>query len=101
MIELGNYYKVGNGRCVLCYSRQHFCNRHGKGIGTSPSLRVWHHHVGDETGINNQEYHIRGFSSKGVAPEISVCPKIEKINIISAIDNYGSCRFMCDDTSMT
>ena len=56
---------------------------------------------GDETGINNQEYHVRGFSPKGVAPEIASFSKMEKINMISAIDNYGSCRFMCYDENMT
>ena len=56
---------------------------------------------GDETGINNQEYYVRGFSQKGVTPEIASFSKIEKINMISAIDNYGTCRFMCYDTNMT
>lgn len=56
---------------------------------------------GDETGINNQEYNVRGFSPKGVTPEIASFSKMEKINMISAIDNYGSCRFMCYDTNMT
>lgn len=56
---------------------------------------------GDETGINNQEYHVRGFSPKGVTPEIASYSKIEKINMISAIDNYGSCRFMCYEANMT
>lgn len=56
---------------------------------------------GDETGINNQEYHVRGFSPKGITPEIASFSKIEKVNMISAIDNYGSCRFMCYDENMT
>ena len=56
---------------------------------------------GDETGINNQEYHVRGYSPKGVTPEIASYSKIEKINMISAIDNYGKCRFLCYDTNMT
>ena len=56
---------------------------------------------GDETGINNQEYHVRGFSPKGITPEIASFSKIEKINMISAIDNYGSCRFMCYEANMT
>lgn len=56
---------------------------------------------GDETGINNQEYHVRGFSPKGVTPEIASFSKIEKINMISAIDNYGSCRFLCYESNMT
>ena len=56
---------------------------------------------GDETGINNQEYYVRGYSPKGVTPEIASYSKIEKINMISAIDNYGSCRFMCYEANMT
>ena len=56
---------------------------------------------GDETGVNNQEYHVRGFSPKGVTPEIASFSKLEKINMISAIDNYGSCRFMCYEENMT
>ena len=56
---------------------------------------------GDETGVNNQEYYVRGFSPKGVTPEIASFSKIEKINMISAIDNYGSCRFMCYESNMT
>ena len=56
---------------------------------------------GDETGVNNQEYYARGFSPKGVTPEIASYSKIEKINMISAIDNYGSCRFMCYEENMT
>ena len=56
---------------------------------------------GDETGINNQEYYVRGYSPKGITPEIASFSKIEKINMISAIDNYGSCRFMCYEENMT
>lgn len=56
---------------------------------------------GDETGINNQEYCVRGFSPKGVTPEIASYSKIEKVNMISAIDNYGACRFMCYEANMT
>ena len=56
---------------------------------------------GDETGINNQEYYVRGYSAKGVTPEIASYSKIEKINMVSAIDNYGSCRFMCYEANMT
>lgn len=40
---------------------------------------------GDETGINNQAYHIRGFAPKGQIPTIPSFSKIEKINMISAI----------------
>lgn len=56
---------------------------------------------GDETGINNQEYHIRGFAPKGQTPTVPSFSKVEKINMISAINNYGTCRFMCYEESMT
>ena len=41
VIELGNYYEVGNGRCVVLHSRQHCCNRYGEVMAASPSLRAW------------------------------------------------------------
>ena len=56
---------------------------------------------GDETGINNQEYHIRGFAPKGQTPTVPSFSKIEKINMISAINNKGICRFMCYEDNMT
>lgn len=56
---------------------------------------------GDETGINNREYHVRGFSPKGVAPVLKVNPKLEKINMVSAISGQGTCRFMCYEETMT
>ncbi len=56
---------------------------------------------GDETGINNQAYHVKGFSLKGKTPEIASYSKIEKINMISAITNHGTCRFMCYEENMT
>lgn len=56
---------------------------------------------GDETGINNQEYYLRGFSPRGVTPVLEVCPKQERINMISAISSQGTCRFMCYEDSMT
>lgn len=56
---------------------------------------------GDETGINNQAYHVKGYSPKGKTPEIASFNKIEKINMISAITNHGTCRFMCYEENMT
>lgn len=56
---------------------------------------------GDETGINNQEYYIRGFAPKGQAPVLVSYPKRESINMISAINNQGTCRFMCYTDTMT
>ena len=55
----------------------------------------------DETGINNQEYYVRGFSARGRTPVIPSFPKIEKINMISAISSNGKCRFMCYRENMT
>ena len=49
---------------------------------------------GDETGINNQEYHVRGFAPKGQTPTVPSFSKVEKIN------NKGTCRFMCYEDSM-
>ena len=56
---------------------------------------------GDETGINNQAYHVKGYSPKGKTPEIPSYSKVEKINMISAITNHGTCRFMCYEENMT
>lgn len=55
----------------------------------------------DETGINNQENHERGFAPKGHPPVIKFETKHERINMISAITNKGSVRFMIFDESMT
>ena len=55
---------------------------------------------GDETGINNQEYHVRGFAPKGQTPTVPAFSKVEKINMISAITNKGTCRFMCYEDNM-
>jgi transposase len=56
---------------------------------------------GDETGINNQEYYIRGFSPKGVTPVMLKEAKHEKINMISAITGRGTARFMIYEDAMT
>ena len=56
---------------------------------------------GDETGVNNQEYHVRGFSPKGQTPTVPSFSKVEKINMISAINRQGTCRFMCYEDTMT
>lgn len=56
---------------------------------------------GDETGINNQEYYIRGFSPKGVTPVVPYHTKVQKINMISAISMKGICNFMCYEENMT
>jgi transposase len=56
---------------------------------------------GDETGINNQENYERGYSPKGQPPVLLVESKRERINMISAINNYGTARFMLYDQKMT
>ena len=55
----------------------------------------------DETGINNQEYRMRGFSPIGYAPVVGSVSHRESINMISAISIEGTCRYMCYETSMT
>ena len=56
---------------------------------------------GDETGINNQAYHVTGFAPKGQTPTVPSFSKVEKINMISAISNQGSCHFLCYEENMT
>lgn len=56
---------------------------------------------GDETGINNQSYHIKGFAPKGQTPTAPSFSKTEKINMISAINNQGSRHFLCYEENMT
>ena len=55
----------------------------------------------DETGLNTQEYYLRGYSPVGVTPTLLIPPKREKTNMISAISQSGKCRFMRYDTNMT
>lgn len=55
----------------------------------------------DETGINNQEYRIRGYSPIGVTPTICSVSNRETINIISGISTDGTCRYMSYEKSMT
>lgn len=51
-------------------------------------------HWGDETGINNEAYHARGFSPKGQTPIFSITARKSSINMISSITNQGKVRFM-------
>lgn len=55
---------------------------------------------GDETGVNNQENYIRGFSPKGVTPTIPSFSKREKVNMLSAVNNMGKVRFMIYSENM-
>jgi transposase len=55
---------------------------------------------GDETGIDNQEHYQRGFAPKGQPPAIPVESKRERVNMMSAITNRGTIRFMMFDETM-
>jgi transposase len=55
---------------------------------------------GDETGVNNRENFERGFSPKGCPPVLPVETKRERLNMIFAITNQGSVRFMIYDKTM-
>lgn len=55
---------------------------------------------GDEVGVSNQENYQRGFSLKGHPPVLKVSAKKERVNMISAIANNGSARFMIYDDTM-
>ena len=56
---------------------------------------------GDETGVRNTANYERGFSPKGQPPVLKVETKKEHVNMISAITNKGSVRFMVYDKTMT
>lgn len=56
---------------------------------------------GDETGVGNQENYQRGFAPKGTPPVLAYETKREHVNMISAINNYGSVRFMLYRETMT
>ena len=56
---------------------------------------------GDETGVCNTENYERGFALKGHPPVLKVETKRERINMISAITNQGSVRFMVYEDAMT
>ena len=56
---------------------------------------------GDETGVNNRENFERGFSQKGKPPVLPLPTKRERVNMISAINNKGSVRFMVYEQKMS
>jgi transposase len=56
---------------------------------------------GDEVGVSNTENFERGFSPKGQPPVLPVERKRERANMISAITNKGSVRFMIYEETMT
>jgi len=55
---------------------------------------------GDETGVDNQEHYQRGFAPIGQPPVLDIFSKRERLNMISAITNKGSLRFMIYDEKM-
>lgn len=55
---------------------------------------------GDETGVSNRENSERGFAEKGCPPVLPLPTKQERVNMISAITNQGSVRFMVYEETM-
>lgn len=51
-------------------------------------------HWGDETGIQNDAYHARGFTPKGKTPVVRINATKSRANMISSITNRGKVRFM-------
>lgn len=55
---------------------------------------------GDETGVDNQENYQRGFAPSGTPPILMFETRRERVNMISAITNQGSVRFMIFEEAM-
>jgi len=56
---------------------------------------------GDETGIQNDAYLVKGFAPKGNTPVINLNVNKSRINMVSAISNQGKVRFMLYEDTMT
>ena len=56
---------------------------------------------GDETGVRNQCQHARGYAPKGQTPIVKSTANRLSFNIISAITNQGTVRFMTYHETMT
>jgi transposase len=56
---------------------------------------------GDETGIQNEANHIRGYAPQGTKPVLKIPSKKERISMLSAVNNEGKVRFMIFKESMT
>ncbi|AOM39256.1 IS630 family transposase [Xenorhabdus hominickii] len=56
---------------------------------------------GDETGIRNTEQHGRCYAPKGQTPTQPIPVKRHTLNMISAISNQGTVRFMLYESNMT
>lgn len=57
-------------------------------------------HWGDETGIRSDTQHGRSYSPKGQTPVIRLSAKRTSLNMISAISNQGTLRFMTYDGTL-
>ncbi len=55
---------------------------------------------GDETGMENNDYQAKGFAPKGKTPVVRLNAKRSRINMISAISNRGTLRFMFHKQNM-
>lgn len=56
---------------------------------------------GDETGVRNDCQHSRGYAPRGKTPVVTINAKRFSVNMISAINNRGTVRFMIYDQTMT
>lgn len=56
---------------------------------------------GDETGIQNEANHVRGYALQGTKPVLRIPSKKERISMLSAVNNEGKVRFMIFKESMT
>lgn len=56
---------------------------------------------GDETGIRNDCQHSRGYAPKGQTPIVEINAKRFSTNMISAVNNQGTVRFMMYGENMT
>lgn len=58
---------------------------------------------GDETGVEADDYRVRGFAPRGQTPTVRLTgsPARTRINMISSITNQGKVRFMLYDEKMT
>jgi len=55
---------------------------------------------GDETGMENTAYQTKGFAPKGKTPVVRLNAKKSRINMVSAISNRGTLRFMFYEEKM-
>ena len=55
---------------------------------------------GDETGIQNDANHTRGYAPEGTKPVLRIPSRKERINMLFAVNNEGKVRFMIFKESM-